>query len=94
MNRLLKRASAPIVALLIFSLTAGAQIADTEKVDLDVMAKIRAEGLERSQVMDTLSYLTDVIGPRLTGSPSMKAANEWTKSKMASWGLVNAQVEP
>jgi carboxypeptidase Q len=97
MNRHLKRAAAPIVALIIFSLTigaVGAQVGETEKVDLDMMAKIRAEGLERSQVMDTLGYLTDVIGPRLTGSPQMKAANEWTKSRMASYGLVNAAVEP
>lgn len=94
MNRHLKRASGPVAALLIFCLTAGAQVAPVEKVNMEMMAKIRAEGLERSQVMDTLSYLTDVIGPRLTGSPQMKAANEWTKNKLASMGLVNAAVEP
>src|SRR5947208_2680858 len=43
----------------------------------DPVARIRDEGLNRSQVMDTLSYLTDVIGPRLTGSPNARRANEW-----------------
>src|SRR5262245_62003888 len=43
--------------------------------------------------MATLSYLTDVIGPRLTGSPAMTRANEWTRDKLASWGLENAQLE-
>ena len=43
--------------------------------------------------MATLSYLTDVIGPRLTGSPNMKRANEWTRDKLAAWGLANAHLE-
>ncbi len=43
--------------------------------------------------MATLSYLTDVIGPRLTASPNMKRANEWTKEKLTSWGLENAHLE-
>ena len=43
--------------------------------------------------MATLSYLTDVIGPRLTGSPNLKRANEWTRDKLAAWGLVNARLE-
>ena len=51
------------------------------------LAKIRDEGLNRSQVMPTLSYLTDVIGPRLTGSPGLKRANEWSREKLTSWGL-------
>jgi hypothetical protein len=59
----------------------------------DPIARIRDEGLNRSQVMQTLSYLTDVIGPRLTGSPNLRRANDWTKDKMASWGLVSAHLE-
>ena len=43
--------------------------------------------------MATLSYLTDVIGPRLTGSPNMKRANEWTRDKLAAWGAANAHLE-
>jgi hypothetical protein len=60
----------------------------------DPIGRIRDEGLNRSEVMKTLSYLTDVIGPRLTGSPNMKRANEWTREKLESWGLENAHVEP
>jgi len=85
-----------IALLLIFQVVltpVGAQMAPAEKVDLEMMKKIRAEGLERSQVMDTLSWLTDVNGHRLTGSPGMKAANEWAKKRLAEYGLVNANVE-
>src|SRR5258705_425233 len=59
----------------------------------DPIVRIRDEGLKRSQVMETLSYLTDVIGPRLTGSPNLKHANDWTQDKLASWGLKNAHQE-
>jgi len=59
----------------------------------DPIARIREEGLKRSQVMQTLSYLTDVIGPRLTGSPNLKRANEWTRDQLAKWGLQNAHLE-
>src|SRR5205085_1895789 len=93
-NRHFKRAVTPIAAALILCLTVGAQVAPVEKVDMEMMKKIREEGLERSQVMDTLSWLTDVIGYRLTGSPNMKAANEWTKERLAKYGLVNSHVEP
>ena len=60
----------------------------------EVIDKIRDEGMNRSQVMDTLSYLTDVIGGRLTNSPNMKRANEWTRDTMAKWGMQNAKLEP
>ncbi|MBS1808541.1 MAG: M20/M25/M40 family metallo-hydrolase [Acidobacteria bacterium] len=91
-----KRFTAALIALLIFSLTAPAQFpapAATEKVDMEMMNKIRKEGMENSKVMDTLSWLTDVHGPRLTGSPNLKAANEWTKNKFTEWGLVNSHLE-
>ena len=59
----------------------------------DPVAKIRDEGLNRSQVMQTLSYLSDVIGPRLTASPNMRRANEWTRDTLTKWGLQNAHLE-
>ena len=62
--------------------------APTETID-----KIKDEGSKNSQVMQTLSYLTDVIGPRLTGSPQLKRANEWTRDQMAKWGMQNAKLE-
>lgn len=59
----------------------------------DPIEKIKDEGLNRSQVMATLSYLSDVIGPRLTASPNMKRANEWTRDQLTKWGLQNAHLE-
>ncbi len=59
----------------------------------DPIERIKEEGLKHSQVMATMSYLTDVIGPRLTCSTNMKRANEWTRDKMAAWGLANAHLE-
>lgn len=60
----------------------------------EIIDRIRDEGMNRSQVMQTLSYLTDVIGARVTGSPNMKRANEWTRETLAKWGLQNAKLEP
>jgi carboxypeptidase Q len=59
----------------------------------DPIERIKDEALKRSQVMQTLSYLTDVIGPRLTASPGMKRANEWTRDQLGGWGLQNAHLE-
>ena len=69
----------------------GAQAA--EQVDLDMVGKIRQEAFHRSQVMDTFSYLTESIGPRLTNSPAMTRANGWTRQKFSEWGLVNVHDE-
>ena len=83
----------PLITILALCLVLGAQQPAQEKVDLDMIAKIKTEGLEHSQVMETLSYLTDVYGPRLTGSPNLKKANEWTRDTLAKWGLQNAHLE-
>jgi hypothetical protein len=64
-----------------------------ERVDLDMVTRIRQEGFRNSKVMETASALTDGIGARLTGSPGMKKANEWTRDKLAEWGLANAHLE-
>jgi Zn-dependent M28 family amino/carboxypeptidase len=72
----------------------GTQIAFAqEKVDLNLISKIRDEGLNRSQIMQTMSVLTDEIGPRLTGAPGLKTAGIWTKKQLSDWGLQNAQIE-
>lgn len=65
-----------------------------EPLDAAVVEKIRQEGLKNSQVMDIAFYLTDVNGPRLSGSPGLARANQWTKDKLTSWGLKNATIEP
>ncbi len=70
--------------------TAPAKVYTAPQTDIE---KIKDEGMNRSQVMQTLSYLTDVIGSRLTGSPNLKRANEWTRDTMAKWGMQNAKLE-
>ena len=69
------------------------QVGQTTSVDLDVLNKIQEEGFYHSQVIKTLSFLTDDIGPRLTGTPNLKKANLWTKQKFAEWGLENNHLE-
>ena len=64
-----------------------------EKVDLETITRIRYEGFHNSKVMDLASGLMDSIGERLTGSPNMKRANEWTRDKLTEMGLVNAHLE-
>ncbi|PYS92322.1 MAG: peptidase M28 [Acidobacteria bacterium] len=59
----------------------------------DPIERIKSEEKDHSQVMETLSYLSDVIGPRLTASPNMKRACDWTRDKLAAWGLSNAHLE-
>ncbi len=65
-----------------------------DDVNLSVIEQIEVEGLEHSQVEELAGHLTDVIGPRLTGSPGMMRANEWTAETFRDWGLSNVQVEP
>jgi carboxypeptidase Q len=65
----------------------------TEKIDLDAVYRIKEEGLQRSKVMETQSYLTDVYGPRLTGSPNIKEAAAWAQKTMVEWGLANVHLE-
>jgi carboxypeptidase Q len=75
--------------------TPAPQPAQTPPADPnDPINRIKDEGMKRSQVMQTLSYLSDVIGPRLTASPGMKRANEWTRDQLTKWGLQNAHLEP
>ena len=86
-----KLLSLALCALLSFGLS-RAQV-QQEKVDSAAMAQIRDEGLNRSHVMENLSYLTDVYGPRLTGSPGYMAAAIWARDQLASMGLEAAHLE-
>src|SRR5437016_4642448 len=67
--------------------------APRERVDNEVIAKIKEEGLKRSKAMETISYLTDVHGPRLTASPQIRSAAQWTKGRLTEWGLENVRLE-
>ncbi len=65
-----------------------------EQIDDDMVWRIRREAMERSQILNTLHMLTDVYGPRLTGSPNAKAAGDWVVKRAGEWGLKNAHLEP
>jgi carboxypeptidase Q len=65
----------------------------TENLDWATIGKIRDEGFRRSQVMETAAQITDVHGPRLSGSPQYKQAALWAKQQLESWGLANAHLE-
>jgi carboxypeptidase Q len=88
---MLKR-SLPAVALLVSLVVAPAAQAP-ERVDYGAVSQIRDEGLNRSQVMDHISWLSDVYGPRLTGGPGIMQASDWAMRKFAEWGLANAHRE-
>jgi len=70
--------------------------AATERIDYESINKIKQQGLnpQNSHVMEIASWLTDVYGPRLTGSPNIKKAGDWTVAKMKEWGLQNVALEP
>jgi len=88
-----RRAALAIVLAAAAVLPLRAQWPATERIDLDAIYRIKDEGLQRSKVMEIESYLTDVYGPRLTGSPNIREAAEWTQKTMKDWGLSNVHLE-
>jgi len=87
MRRLLYFSLAIIVA-------GAASVATEERIDHDVYWKIRQEATSNSKILQTLHVLTDLYGPRLTGSPNLKAAGEWAIEQAHGWGLTNGHLEP
>lgn len=87
-----------VALLLVLSLTCLPVLAqapsNATSSDTDILAAIRKEATDRSQIMKTMHMLADVYGPRLTGSPNHKHAAEWAIKQMQSWGLENAHLEP
>ena len=69
--------------------------AASERIDYEALSKIKEQGLQpqNSKVMEISSWLTDVYGPRLTGSPATQKAGEWAVGKMKEWGLQNVALE-
>lgn len=89
------RPSHALLVALLMTAPAAAQVATptSDRVDYDAIYRIKEEGFQRSQVMDTASWLTDVYGPRLTGSPSFKAAADWAVKRLTEWGATNPHIE-
>jgi carboxypeptidase Q len=79
-----------VFLLALLSFQAGAQ----EKLDLQMVDRIRKEGLENSKITDFLIYLCDVYGPRLPDSPQYVKAGEWVVARAKELGLANAAMEP
>lgn len=85
---MLKKLSAILlIVLLVTPVTAQ------EPLNEAIFWRIRAEEAKNSQIMRTLHFLTDIYGPRLTGSPQLKAAGEWAIKQMTSWGFSNGHLE-
>jgi carboxypeptidase Q len=82
-----------LVVSLLVAFAAALPIAQSQ-LDPGINDKIRQEEKQNSQIMRTMHFLTDVYGPRLTGSPNHKAAAEWAAKQMTEWGFVNAHLEP
>jgi carboxypeptidase Q len=86
---LVRRAAASFV----FGVALVAPLGAQERVDTDAIGKLKDAELNHSQVMEITSYLTDVYGPRLTGSPGAKRAGDWAVKKLGEWGLANVKLE-
>jgi hypothetical protein len=84
-----RRLAPALVLAVLAALPAPAQ----EKLDWATLGRIRDEGFRRSKVMETAAQLTDVHGPRLTGSPQYKKAADWARQQLETWGLANAHLE-
>lgn len=85
----------PVACLaLVMSGALGLAAQSGESVDLGAIQRIKEEGFDRSQVMDTAWWLTEIHGPRLTNSPQVRAAADWAVQKLTEWGLVNVKQEP
>src|ERR1700733_5569947 len=82
------------LSCLLLLMSSAAPVWSQEKVDLETMGRIRYEGFHNSKVMEFATGLMDSIGERLTGSPNMKRANEWTRDQLTAIGLSNAHLEP
>jgi len=81
-----------VVTLLSVSLTVAAQ-APPASIDLATLGRIRAEALQHSQAMDHVWWLSEVHGPRATGTPAFAQASEWAMKRFTEWGLKNVHQE-
>ena len=79
-----------LATVLVLTITGAAQ----DRIDFTVIEKIRAEGMDRSKVLETFDYLTTVIGPRLTNSPAHKRSVAGTQETLQAWGMSEVHAEP
>ena len=89
---MLPRSLHTVIVAAILAFAAAAQ--EREPVDDKAIEVLRQHGLEQSEVMTLLSWICDVHGPRLTGSPNLRRAQKWATETLTSWGLENVHLEP
>jgi len=82
-----------LASLIFISITLSQFVQAQEPIDSAMNARIRDEGLNRSQVLKTFTHFTEVIGPRLTGSPADKQAAEYSQTLLKQWGLIDPRLE-
>jgi carboxypeptidase Q len=82
-----------IAAMVIAAFAVVVVLRAQDPLDYALLARVQDEGLSRSQVMDHVGWLSDVYGPRLTGSPGFQQAADWAVKRLGDWGLVNAKTE-
>ncbi|MCI0416948.1 M20/M25/M40 family metallo-hydrolase [bacterium] len=82
----------PYVTVFLFLLAIDVA-ANPDQVNLSVIHRIKQEAFPNGKVMDHLFYLTDVNGPRLSGSPEYQSAAEWTVKQLQGWGITNSRLE-
>ena len=78
-----------LIVLLSFSLSFHSQETQTN----DIVDVIKKHGIDNSQVMEIASWITDVYGQRLTGSPGLDKATEWVKNELQNWGMKNVHLQ-
>ena len=72
----------------------AASASSSERIDAAMNARIRAEGMERSRVLETAIMISDIHGPRLAGSSGFMTAANWARTQLSEWGLASARLEP
>ncbi len=83
-----------VTSLFLFFVLPVFSFAQKENLDMDMMSRIKKEGMENSKVMDIAFHLTDASGPRLTASPGFMRAANYARQQLTDWGLVNAMLDP
>ena len=82
-----------LLSALLFLAPLHAQEARSDRPDLTIVSRIKTEAFDNSRVMDTLGYLTDAYGPRLTASPEFRQAADWVVKRLQSYGVENVHLE-
>jgi carboxypeptidase Q len=82
-----------LIAVALCCATTVAVVHTQDKLDYAMFSRIRDEGFARSQALDHVSWLADVYGPRLQGSPAMRQAADWVAKTVTGWGFANVHQE-